>query len=234
MKIQLLSVASALLASSLIAADATPKDTVAAAAKALGEKASYSWTSTVAVPESAQFKPGPTEGKTEKGGFTHVSMSFGPGTTEIALKGDKAAVKTQDGGWQTVAELESSEGFGRFFAVMAKDFKAPAAQAAEFAASAQDLKSADGVVSGTFSEEAAKKLISFRRGGGDGPSVSDAKGSVKFWVMDGTLSKYEFKVAGKMEFNGNTMDMDRTTTVEIKEVGSTKVSVPDDAKKKLE
>ena len=234
MKIQLLSVASALLASSLFAADSTPKETVVAAAKALGEKTSYSWTSTVVVPESAQFKPGPTEGKTEKGGATHVTMSFGPGSTEFILKGDKAAVKTQDGGWQSVSELENAEGPGRFWGMMVKAFKAPASQAAELAAGAKELKAEDGAIVGALSEEEAKKLLSFRRGGGDGPSVSDAKGSVKFWVKDGALSKYEFKVTGKVDWNGNTIDSDRTTTVEIKEVGSTKVSVPDDAKKKLE
>ena len=38
---------------------------------------------------------------------------------------------------------------------------------------------------------------------------------------------------GKVSFNGNDRDVDRTTTVEIKDIGSTKVQVPDDAKKKL-
>ena len=56
---------------------------------------------------------------------------------------------------------------------------------------------------------------------------------MKFWLKDGALSKYEFKVQGKADFNGNEMDVDRTTTVEIKDVGATKVDVPEDAKKKL-
>ena len=73
----------------------------------------------------------------------------------------------------------------------------------------------------------------FRRGGGEGPAISGAKGSAKFWVKDGALTKYEFKVSGKMDFNGNEIDLDRTTTVEIKDVGTTKLDVPEDAKKKL-
>jgi hypothetical protein len=56
---------------------------------------------------------------------------------------------------------------------------------------------------------------------------------VKLWVKDGLLSKYEVKVQGKVSFNGNDRDVDRTTTIEIKDIGSTKVQVPDDAKKKL-
>jgi len=66
----------------------------------------------------------------------------------------------------------------------------------------------------------------------DAPSVSDPKGSVKFCVKDGVLAKCEFKVSGKVTFNGNERDGDRTATVEIKEVGSTKLEVPEEAKKK--
>ena len=36
-----------------------------------------------------------------------------------------------------------------------------------------------------------------------------------------------------MSFNGNDREIDRTTTVEIKDVGTTKLTVPDEAKKKL-
>jgi hypothetical protein len=56
---------------------------------------------------------------------------------------------------------------------------------------------------------------------------------VKFWLKDGVLSKYEFKVTGKVDFNGNEVDVDRATTTEIKDVGTTKVNVPEAAKKKL-
>jgi hypothetical protein len=36
-----------------------------------------------------------------------------------------------------------------------------------------------------------------------------------------------------MEFNNNEVKINRTTTVEIKDVGTTKVQVPEEAKKKL-
>ncbi len=67
----------------------------------------------------------------------------------------------------------------------------------------------------------------------NGPDISGAKGSVKFWVKDGVLSKYEVKVQGKVSFNGNDRDIDRTTKIEIKDVGTTQIEVPDDAKQKL-
>jgi hypothetical protein len=221
-----------MLTASLFAADA--KEEVTKAAKQLGEKGSYSWKTTVVVPESAQFKPGPTEGKAEKSGFTYVKMStFGDNTTELVLKGDKAAFTNRDGDWQTAAEAENAEGPGRFMAGMARNFKTPAVQAAEIAGTTKELKKDGELYSGDLTEDGAKTLMRFRRGGGDGPAISNAKGSAKFWVKDGALTKYEFKVTGSMNFNGNDIDVDRTTTVEIKDVDKTKVEVPEGAKKKL-
>jgi hypothetical protein len=219
----------ALTAASLVAAESSPKDDVSNAAKALGEKASYSWKTTVAVPAESRFHPGPTEGKTEKDGATRVKMTFGDNTTEFVLQGGKSAVHTEDGGWQSLSELDD-QGPGRFLGGMIRNFKAPAAQASELAAQAKELKKDGDVYSADLTDEGAKALLQFR---GGNATVSDAKGSVKFWVKDGVLTKYEFKVAGKVSFNGNDRDVDRTTTVEIKDVGATKVEVPDDAKKKL-
>jgi len=234
MKKQMLIVALAGLTGSLLAAEANTKEEVINAAKKLGEKANYSWKTTVVVPESAQFKPGPSEGKTEKDGFTHVKMSFRDNTTELVKKGDKVAFTNPDGDWQSPADAKDAQGPGRFMAGMARNFKAPAAQAVEVAEATKDLKKDGDVYSGDLTEEGAKNLMRFRRGGTDGgPTIKDAKGSAKFWVKDGVLSKYEYKVAGSMNFNGNDIDVDRATTVEVKDIGSTKVEVPEGAKKKL-
>jgi len=224
MKKQLLCLATMTLATSLFAADA--KEEVTAAAKKLGEKANYSWKTTVTVPESAQFKPGPTEGKTEKDGFTYVTMSFGDNLTEAVMKGDKAAVANQDGEWQSAADLENSEGRGRFLGRMLRNFKTPAVQAADLAAASKELKKDGETYAGDLTAEGAK--AQFRFG-----TASDTQGSVKFWIKDGKLSKFEFKLKGKVDFNGNITDVERTTTVEIKDVGTTKVNVPAAAKGKV-
>ena len=223
-----------LLAGSLLAADPSPKDNVVSAAKKLAEKANYSWRTTVIVPEGSRFRPGPTEGKTEKDGFTCLTLSFRDNTTRAVLKGNKGAVTNPDGHWQSLADLDSAEGPGRFMGRFLRDFKAPAAQASDLAADAKALKKDGDVYSGDLTEDGAKALLSFgRRGGGEAPTVTKPKGSVKFWVKDGVLTKYEFKVQGTVEFNGNQRDVDRTTTVEIKDVGTTKTAVPEEAKKLL-
>lgn len=251
MKRTLLFGAVAALTGSLLAADPGSKDDVKAAAIKLGDQPGYSWKSTI---ENAgggggqgggrgRFAGGPTEGKTEKDGFTMLSMTRGENTMEAVLKGGKGAIKGPEG-WRSLAEAAEADGggggggrgnAGRFLARMLQNFKAPAAQAEDLVSKTKDLKMSEGVYTGDLTEAGVKELLSFgpRRDGGDGPAVSNAKGSAKFWVKDGTLSKYEFKVQGTISFNGNDRDIERTTTVEVKDIGSTKITVPDEAKKKI-
>jgi len=124
---------------------------------------------------------------------------------------------------------------GRFMAMGLRNMKAPAAQAEDLAGKVKELKKDGEAYVGELTEDGAKAQLSFGgRAGGNGPEISGAKGSVKFWIKDGVLAKYELKVKGTMSFNGNDRDIDRTTTVEIKDIGSTKIEVSDEAKKKLE
>jgi hypothetical protein len=239
MKKNLLFSVSMLIAGSLLAADASPKDDVAAAAAALGSQKNYSWRTTVEVGNNSPFKPGPTDGKTEKDGYTTLSMSFNDNTSEAVIKGTNAAIKTADNGWQSAAEALADSGGGfnpaTFIARSAQNYKTPAAEAASLAAQAQDLKAGTNGISGDLTEAGAKTLLTFRRGGnGGGPTVTNPKGSVTFWIADGKLTKYQYHVTGTVSFNGNDRDVDRTTTTEIKDVGTTKIEVPDEAKKKLE
>ena len=236
MKTQLLLSAAALLAGSLLTATAAPGDDITNAVNSLAAQTGYSWKTTVVVPDDSPFKPGPTEGKIEKGGYTDVSLSLRDTTAEFITKGDQTAVNTPDNGWQSLADATADQqGPGRFLGMMVRGFQAPTAQALALAAGAAALKVDGDVISGDLTEAAAKAQLSFRpRGGGGGaPDISNAKGSVKFWLKAGSLAKYEFKVSGTVSFNGNDRDIDRDTTVEITNVGATKVTVPADALKIL-
>jgi hypothetical protein len=221
-----------LIAGSLLAADANPKDNLTAATKKLADQPNYSWKTTVVVPENSQFRPGPTEGQLEKDGLTHLSMTFRDNVTQVYLKGDKAVLTAPDGGWQSLAEIDSNQGQGRFLGMMIRGIKPPAEQATELLAGTKEIKKEGDVYSSDLTEDAAKTQLRFRRTG-DGPAINNAAGSVKFWVKDGALTKFEYKVKGQVKFNDNAMDIDRTTTVEIKEVGSTKITMPEEAKKKM-
>ncbi len=231
MKTKILFAAAAFAAASLVAADSNPKDAVKTAAKTLGDKDNYSWTTSI---EWGGNAVGTVEGKTEKGGATFLSMGRGDQNTDAVLKGGKGAIKTDDG-WKTLSEAagEGQQGPGRFIARMLQNFKAPAAEAEDIAGKVKELKLADGVYSGDLTDEGAKELMSFRRAGSNGPEVKSAKGSAKFWVKDGQLTKYEYSLEGTMSFNGEDREVNRKNTVEIKNVGSTKVTVPEEAAKKL-
>jgi len=233
MKKSILFGAVALLSLPLLAAEA---DDVKAAAKKLADQSNYSWRSTTVVPEGSRFRPGPTEGKTEKDGWTFLSISMNDNTIEAALKGDKGAAKTEDG-WQSLTEMaqDGQPGPGTFLARRLSSFKVPGVEADDLAAKSKSLKKDGDVIAGDLTDEGAKGLLAFNRRGGQnaGPETKNAKGSVKFWLKDGQLAKYEYKVSGTITFNGEDRDIERTTTVEIKDVGKTKVEVPEAAKKKV-
>lgn len=222
----------ALIATTLWAAES---EDVKAAAKKLAEQKNYSWKTTVVVPEGSQFRPGPTEGKTEKGGFTWLSMSMRDNTIDAVLKGEKGAAKVE-GEWRSLAEMaEEGQGMGSFMAARLRSYRTPAVEAEELAGKTKDLKKEGDAFAGALTEEGAADLLRFRgrRAGGDAPPApKNAKGSIKFWVKDGQLAKYEYKVAGTVSFGGEERDVERTTTIEIKDVGTTKVEVPEEAKKK--
>jgi hypothetical protein len=224
---------------------AAPKDDVKTAADALGNAANYSWQTTLDMGANSPFQMGPTDGKTDKGGFTTVSSTMMDNTSLVVLKGTNAAIQSPESGWQTVAEATgggAGGGFnpGMFAARQAQTLKLPAVEAAGLADLASDLKVEGDKITGAMTADGAKAQMSFgargRRGGGGGPApeITNPKGTVTFWIADGKLTKYQFHVTGSMDRGGEPFEMDRTTTVTIKDVGTTKVEVPDDAKKKLQ
>jgi hypothetical protein len=220
-----------LFAAQLSAADSTPKDDVTAAAKKLTGESSYSWKTSTRFGEWDSS----SEGKTVKDGATWLAFSFNDNTTEAAVQGKKAALKT-DEGWKTVDEVlsNSEPGPGQFLARIVQNFKVPAAEADDLASKTREIKKDADVYSSDLTEAGAKSLLTFGPRQGDDPGPRNAKGSVKFWVKDGALTKYELHLQGTIKgFNGEDFDIDRTTTVDIKDVGKTKVDLPEDAKKKL-
>jgi len=217
-----------LVAASLLAAD---KDDVKSAVQKLGGADNYSWTTTI---ESSQFTPGPSHGKTQKDGLVWQDFTFNDNTVEAFAKDGKGAIKTEDG-WQSLDDAAKDDGggnnFNRFLAMRMRTFKAPAVQAEEIVDKTQDLTKSGDVYKGDLTEEEAKSLTSF---GGRGGAVSSAKGTVKFWIKDGTLTKYQTEIKGsRKNRDGDDVDFDRTSTIEIKDVGATKLTVPDEAKKKM-
>ena len=151
------------------------------------------------------------------------------------MKGDKGTARALEG-WQTLDEIAQTGGTAAAIVRFLKSYKAPAAQSAELAGNLKEVKEADDALSGELKEDAVKEILSRgqrRREVQEPPKTTDAKGSVKFWLKDGALTKFEIKVQGKITAGERVTDINRTMTVEIKDVGTTKIEVPEEAKPKL-
>ena len=205
---------------------------------------------------------GPLTGKTEKGGYTVTTSEGQNGPMVIVRKGEKTVMQNQEGAWMTTEELfaqfgggrgggqggaapgggqgggRRGGGFGGGFGGGAN----PAEDIGALVGQAKDLKMADGAIMGSLTDEGVTQRLGRggfggRGGGGGGQppaAPTNASGSVKFWLKDGVVSKYELQVKGTLQGGQGPIEINRTTTVEIKDVGTTKVEVPADAKKKID
>jgi len=224
-----------LAAGTLFAADSSPQDRLTNATKQLGDKPNYSWTATTKEGDGSPGRVGPIEGKAEKGGLTYLSFSVGAVPVEVYMNGQKGAAKATEG-WQTFDDIAQTSGTAGAIVRYLRVYKAPAAESAALSGKVKDLKEAEGVFSGDLKEEAVKELLergARRREGQEPPKIENPKGSVKFWLQNGVLTKYEVNFQGKVTAGDREFDINRTTTVEIKDAGSTKLEVPAEAKQKM-
>ena len=101
----------------------------------------------------------------------------------------------------------------------------------------KDLKSTDGTISGQLPDEIVRELASFGRrgrGGDPGAGPSNAKGWIKVKLTDGQITKTILEIESEMRTpDGGTQTVNAITTTEIKDVGTTKLEVPDAVKSKL-
>jgi hypothetical protein len=240
-------------------AKADPKDDVKAAVQKLVDSPNYSWTTTVAAPAGGGGRRGgrgfggggPTAGKASKEGYVLVSLTMMQQSYDIITRGDKAMIKT-DAGWKTPEELAAAPagdqggGFNpaTIVAAQAKSIKSPTQQAMESIDKLQNVQKTDDAYTADMNPDEIKSAVTARfsafargRGGdaGAAPQVDlkDIKGSFKFWIKDGIITKVEMHQAYTMNFNGNDVPVDNTSTTEIKDVGTTKIEIPDDVKAKL-
>ena len=224
-----------LVTRALTAADSSPQDKIVSAAKQVGDQPNYSWTTTTKEGDGGPGRIGHIAGKAEKGGLTYLSFEVGAVPVEVYMNGQKGAAKALEG-WQTFDEIAQTSGTAAAVVSYLRIYKAPGGESAALAGKVKEVKEAEGVISGDLKEEAAKELLergARRREGQDPPKVDNPKGSVKFWIQNGALTKYEINIRGKVTTGDRESDVNRTTTVEIKDAGTTKLEVPAEAKQKM-
>jgi hypothetical protein len=223
-----LSFAALLLSLTTALADAPSE--VSDAIKKLSDEANYSWQTTPKVEGSESARRlGPVEGKTEKDGLSYFKGSLGDNSYELAVNGQKLVVN-YTGEWLTPTELGAEEQVNRLRLTLKK----PAEEAATLASQVNEMKKeSEGVYSGELKPGAAKGLFALL--GRRAAAAPEAQGTIKFWVKSGQLAKYEYLVHGKITAGEDKKEVEirRTVTVEIKDVGSTRISIPEGARKKI-
>lgn len=232
---------SSLVSALSLAVFADPKSDAKAAADKLAGAPCYSWTAKTEIANS-QWGAGILMGKADKGGFAVVTQERDGNKTVAVLKGEKGVVKTEDG-WKTAEELRSAAqggggGRGGMRAGMLLRTRMPADDAVKMLAHVKEVKEMDGYLGGELTEAGAKEVMAFGRGGrggqgGQAPEARNAKGMVKYWLKDGQIAKMEVKVSGTLTMNNEDRDIERTTVYEIKDIGTTTVEVPAEAKAKI-
>jgi hypothetical protein len=211
---------------------ADPKADVQAAVDKLASAPNYSWTASTEI-EGGQFTPVPIHGKASSDGFAVLTQERDGNLTTAVRKGDKVVIST-DEGWQSSDELgRGGGGGGRGRRGGLLSARTPVAEAQAILKHVKELKAANDAVTGELTEAGAKELSSFARRDGQRVEPTRASGSVRFWLKEGQLSKMEVKMDTTSSFGGQERDFVRTTTYEIKDVGTTKVEVPEEGKKKL-
>lgn len=224
-----------ILATTLSAADSASQTKIRSAAKKVADQGNYSWTTSTREADGSPGKLSNIEGKAEPGGGTFLSFAVGGLPVEVYMKGDKGTAKALEG-WQTFDEIAATGGTPAAVVRFLRAYQTPASESTALAGKMSEFKEVDGVLEGALKEEAVTEFLLIgtrRREGQEPPKTSDTKGSVKFWIKDGALTKYEIKVQGKVAAGDRQNDINRTTTVEIKEVGTTKLEVPAEAKQKM-
>jgi hypothetical protein len=224
-----------ILGAGLAVADSDLKTEVTQAVKRLAAQPNYSWTTSFQEADGSPGRLGPINGRAAKNGLTFLSFWVGSVPVEVYMQGEKGTAKALED-WQTFEEIARTGATPAAVVRFLRSYKAPVAQAADLANHAQDWKAADDALAGALPEEAVKELLLLGmrpREGHEPPKTTGVKGAIKFWLKDGALTKYEIHTQGKVTAGERTWDIDRITTVEIKDVGATPVEPPEAAKQKL-
>ena len=195
----------------------------------------YSWTETLSDSLAASKLTIQTRGKVDPGGFTSVSMDLGSRTIQGYRYENKAYVSCAQRNWRSEPLLRNDETPGEFMARLVRGVIPPAIELDLILKNGDKLKKDGELLSGDlppgltikFLDQGTRRPAKIKRKDPTGT------GSVKIWTKDGAVTRYEIKLRGKVDIDDKETDIDRTRTIEITDVGTTTVTVPDQARKKF-
>lgn len=161
-------------------------------------------------------------------------------TAEFVKIADKVAFTDREGNWRRPPQGQSGgRGYG-MMGLFLRNLKAPHEDVKGLDARFKKIEKQNNrengcdVYAGELTEEAAREILPMRRIL-DRLQDAEISGEAKLWVnSDGILVRYEIRCVVKANFNGNDFEMTFTRTTELSDIGTTKVEIPDEAKKLLE
>ncbi|HUB26562.1 MAG TPA: serpin family protein [Tepidisphaeraceae bacterium] len=237
-----------------ITASASPKEVVAAAIQKLADSGDYAWRTVDAddaappdadfetvVPAFSQNPQTQLEGKLQPDGLVAVRVQNGDWIVNCFLENGRMAVQGERG-WTSEYQLLHGQVFmpGAEEAIAHAEFLLPpAVELRELLKRIPDLRRDGDAFVGNLPEKAAIEMLEgLKRGQNDGQEwrLAQASASVKFWVTDGALSKYQVHWTFDpyiciLAFGSAGPDFVYTTT--IASVGKTTVRLPPTARQLL-
>ncbi|HTF57591.1 MAG TPA: hypothetical protein VK661_10190 [Planctomycetota bacterium] len=228
---------------------AGPKEEIFAAARKLAEQDTYAWSLEIDRRDVAKVSPGASQpilpmivsiaGRSAKSGFVILKQTRMANVQAVSaiLKGTRAVLETMDG-WKLSGDLDPEKDVNaRFFAGVLPYYPAPTEEVKTLLEGVRELKEGpDGGRVGELSEAAARTQVERTlKGGGrkDPPEIKEPRGTVRFWIQDGLILKYDIATQAKVTVNDVEIVLKRTLTVKVKDVNTTPVPVPEEASKIL-
>jgi hypothetical protein len=237
---------------------AAPADDLAVAAQRLADAPNYSWTSKEKTLRRSISVTTSVQGVTERDGFTvtkkTTSATSGPDYVENTVYWGTQIAYLRNGSWKTAEELQaaaggrsgvtvvgtgvanSGRGVGAMTVTPQNDSQPSTGRPAQMVlwilAQVNSVTASGDALVADLSHDYIARVM--RGNGRNGPLAVSPRstGSAKFWIKDGAIAGYQTHIKASYE-DSDVPLAERTTTVEIKNVGSTVVAVPAEAKAKF-
>jgi hypothetical protein len=174
-------------------------------------------------------------GKADMSGFTSIAMDLGSRQIQGYLYENKAYVICAQRNWSSEPLLRKDETPSEFMGRLIRGFVPPVSELGLILKNGDKLKRNGDVFSGDLPPTIARKLLDqgVKRVSKTKRKDSSGTGTAKIWTQDGAVRKYEIKLHGKVDIDGQETEVDRTRTVEITDVGGTVVTLPDSVRRNL-
>jgi hypothetical protein len=196
---------------------------------------SYSWKETTSDVVAAKKSSMIINGEADPGGTTSILVDLGSRQIQGYRYENKVYVSCSQRNWRSESLLRSHETPGEFMARLVRGVLPPATELGLILKNSDKMKKDGELLSGDLTPGLASSLLDH---GGKHPNKikrRDARGmgTVKIWTKEGTVTKYEIKLHGKVDLDGRETEVDRTRTIEITDVGKAPVPLPASVRKKF-